>query len=202
MQLHALHATFILSSLLACAIFSAVELGAPHLRLDGQRPASLRGAAVSLRNLMLTSLVMHAPLPFPVNPADGTLRAGACILVWIVAADVWFGTLHRCMHMRWLYPLHRRHHTDTTPPTSVDTFACSCVEQLLVNGGSAMAGPLLFPGTVATTHAWIVIYVAGAVAAHSNLRWCGERHAVHHLYRNVNFGNGFFVVDRILNTRV
>ena len=189
---------FLAALVLSCTACTSLEMCAAQWRLKPEPPRSFKGVWCTTRNAILTVLFMHLPLNVPTEQSLGPLSCWR-VLAWVLLADFWFGAAHWCMHSRWLYALHKEHHTDTNPTTATDVLKCGLLEYGLVNMASVAIGPTVLPCTEAATAAWVAVATTAAVLAHSSLR-CSKKHYLHHTLHNVNYSTGMYVFDRIMGT--
>ena len=186
---------FLIAVFVSSVTATFTEMTAAHVRISGAAPAHFKGAKVTLRNvcIILTISSLHIPLP----TSDAYLLPP---LLWYLIAELWFALSHRMMHTPKLFRFHKQHHTDTSPPTATDALNCGLVELFFVNTLTVMLGPLLFPSTYWVTVAWICAAVYNAFWSHSNIRGKSDTHSLHHRYYYINFGTGFYILDRLMGT--
>lgn len=181
-------------SICGCTYF---EVCYPNLRISQESPNHYGGAESTLQNVCI--LLVLSCLQIPIPSSSAWLWP---IAIWYLLAEVWFALSHRLMHSRRLYRFHKKHHTDTSPPTACDVLNCGVVELFLVNIATVMIGPVLVPANYFTMCIWIAITTSQATLGHSNLIGQSELHSIHHARCNVNYGTGFYLLDRLLGTFV
>jgi len=116
-----------------------------------------------------------------------------------IIGDALFYTLHRALHHSWVYPyIHERHHQYSIP-IGCATFFAHPLEHILANVFPGIIGPLLTQCCFEGWCLWIGLITSTTVLAHSGILK-DKRHDLHHLYRRVNYGNGFYLLDRLFGT--
>ena len=88
--------------------------------------------------------------------APSLLSALTTLVVWHMLFDTWFYWCHRALHCRYLYKwIHKQHH-EFKAPTAVAALYAHPLEDIFVNMGSTVIGPILYPA-----HGWILlVYMA------------------------------------------
>ena len=145
----------------------------------------------SIDNLLLictTSLFLPDP-----PTGTGTLAPLVC---WTLLSEGLFTATHRMLHAPHLYKaIHKRHH-ENNPSSATACLDSHPVEFLLGNVSIVVLPMILVPGTRAVQLIWVFLAVANTIYAH------GTRgpHMIHHSQFNVNYGQGFYLFDRMLGT--
>ena len=124
------------------------------------------------------------------------------LLVYIICADFWFYTLHYLYHTNpYLYRIHKFHHRlrSTSAASALDAHP---IEHLLINLGSVSIGPLLWNCYIPTLQVWVFITTATSCLSHSGFKYnlVGSAHNLHHKLCKYNYGQGFYLMDRIFGT--
>ena len=188
---------FLVSMFASLCIFTFFEVVHPEYRISKQRPVHFNGAERTFQNILI--LLVPCCLQFDIPSSTATLWP---MMLWYFIAEIWFAFSHRLMHSRQLYRFHKQHHTDTYPPTSADVLNCGIVELFFVNVASILIGPLLIPADYVTICIWIFITCVNATIGHSHFIGPSEEHSLHHARRNVNYGSGMYLLDRLFGTYV
>lgn len=116
----------------------------------------------------------------------------------IVVTDGLFYYLHRLMHTRPLYPIHKQHHQYVSPFAAA-AIACHPIEHIICNVFPVMMAPVIVEMPAAATWIWYTIAILNVtVFSHSGynlpgIPTSGEAHDWHHLYMDEYFGaSGLF----------
>lgn len=161
----------------------------------------------ALRNQVLVTLpsVWLLGHLYPLHTAPFSVSV-ACIPLLIVATDLYFYALHRCLHTQLLWRHHKSHHTGRV--RCVKSLDADMPEHLVVNLGSFACGFVVSWVCFGFAFHWVVVCVWAAV---STLNVCyshcprlgGEdgAHVLHHKHLACNFGVGFYVADRVFGSK-
>ena len=125
------------------------------------------------------------------SPAHGIWQVPAAVLL----TDVLFYPLHRLMHTKLLFHVHRMHH-EWKKPIGVSALYASPFEHIVVN----MTPPLM-AGILVRMN--LVVFMFWAFAASANTVWSHayeNQHTDHHKLRTKNFGVGLMLMDRWMGT--
>ena len=122
--------------------------------------------------------------------------------ILVNGADIYFYCVHRLGH-RYFWKIHKIHHKgDNYAVKSLDTHI---IEHIFVNifSISYFIYLIYFMGFVINIyvlHLWIFIITINACLTHSENYNKYSNHLVHHKYYNCNYGVGFYLIDKLLNT--
>jgi len=127
------------------------------------------------------------------------------IPILIVSSDCYFYITHRPLHTKWLYHLHKSHHTgEVHVAKSLDADG---LEHIVGNLGSFISGIALlwYYGYIINIYIvsiWVGIATINTCISHSNKKCYLDsgNHLSHHKYRNCNYGFGIYLLDRLLGT--
>ena len=163
-------------------------------------------------DFVAVSAILHAGL-FDKTGGSFLLTLFASIM-WF---ELWFYALHRSLHTKRLYFLHRQHHVArVTSPLSA--FSASIGERLLLVGGLFLPVALASRFVPISLDALIAQYVLIAlinVYSHSNVElfpaWftrlklsklfaSTSAHALHHARHTGHYGHWVTIIDRLLGT--
>ena len=163
--------------------------------------------------IYVLSIVLGPRLSFA--PAEFSWFACCLYLVlYHVLFDTWFYWTHRALHHPSIYKyIHKQHHQFYIPVAIAAGYAHP-LEDLFVNAGSTVIGPLLFPSHVWTWAIYYAVRMHETVDAHSgfDFPWSpwhytgwfhggASRHDWHHSHQTGNYG-GFFFWDWLCGTDV
>ena len=124
---------------------------------------------------------------------------------YIFMTDVWFYTFHRLFHLNFFWKWHKEHHKNQINVLSIDG---GMIEHFLVNRMSVIVGPIItnklgYAMNIHSFYAWIIFVTANSCLSHiPNKKNIVNNviHENHHKYLWVNYGAGFYVMDKILGT--
>lgn len=117
------------------------------------------------------------------------------LLVWFILADIIFTITHRLLHTKKLYWIHKQHHTNN-PSYSTSTFDSHIVEFLFGNVCTGVLPMIIYKGTDTVQTLWITVAILNTVMSHT----IEGPHLIHHKLLRYNYGQGFYLLDRIFNT--
>jgi sterol desaturase/sphingolipid hydroxylase (fatty acid hydroxylase superfamily) len=136
---------------------------------------------------------------------NGIIGSIACLPLLVITGDIYFYTLHRLMHTRYLWPYHKLHHSDLVSVSkSLDG---GVLEHLLCNLGSFIIGFYI----LLQLNVIINMYVACAWTMVATINTCGSHssdigpydlgvHKKHHELLKYNYGTGFYIMDRLFGS--
>ena len=119
------------------------------------------------------------------------------LIIWILIADAIFTFTHMLLHTKYLYWLHKQHHSNN-PSFSTSTFDSHIVEYLFGNVSTGLIPMLIVPGSDIAQIIWLVGANINTVAGHH----MEGPHMVHHKLLKYNYGQGLYLWDRLLGTYV
>jgi sterol desaturase/sphingolipid hydroxylase (fatty acid hydroxylase superfamily) len=121
------------------------------------------------------------------------------IFLNIVFGEIWFYTLHRMLHTKYLYKYHKTHH-EIKDTVGLFALYAHPFDAIIVNMGSIYILHLLLRFSsvqiyLVGTYATINTIVHSHSSIHKNLS-----HQIHHLKFNVNYGLDLFM-DKLFHTK-
>ena len=160
----------------------------------------------SLKNQLLYTLPSSVIFfnYYPIQYGNFFLSIGY-IPVLIITSDCYFYVTHRPLHTKWLYHLHKHHHTGSIcVAKSLDAHG---LEHLFGNLGSFIIGVILlwhfgYIINIYIISSWVGLATINTCISHSNYQ-ChldSGTHFLHHKYRQCNYGFGLYLMDRITGT--
>lgn len=123
----------------------------------------------------------------------------------IILSDFYFYISHKPLHSKYLYNLHKHHHTGTL--CVAKSLDANGIEHIVGNLGSFMFGiyvlwylNIIINYYVIST--WVAFATINTCISHSNYKCSLDNgsHNNHHKYRNCNYGFGLYLMDRMMNT--
>ena len=112
-------------------------------------------------------------------------------LVFLFLADQWFYWIHRlCHYNKFIFKyIHSVHH-NWVHPISVSTLYVHPIEHIIINLGSFLIGPILFPTSPFFLYIWTAVSTLNSVLAHSGTKiiFDDSTHDIHHRFLIHNFG--------------
>lgn len=148
---------------------------------------------VSLGNQLMSLPIMLYLSPYCKN-TENIYSLSSNILLFVfytIIGDQWFYWTHRLMHCPLLYySIHYYHHY-WTYPIAISTINAHPIEHIIINIGSIVIGPLLYPCTDNILTIWIILTTFNAVSGHCGLHipyLSIENHDMHHRLLTCNYG--------------
>lgn len=114
---------------------------------------------------------------------------------WILLSELLFTILHRILHTKYLYFLHKQHHQNN-PSYTTSSFDASLFEFLVGNIGTGVLPMYLVYGSKIAQISYAIIVIYNVVLSHSQ----EGPHIIHHKLFNYNYGQGFYLFDRLFGT--
>ncbi len=147
----------------------------------------------SIQNLFILFCIICI-LPFDSIPSS-TDNQYTVLFVWFILADIIFTITHRLLHTKKLYWIHKQHHTNN-PSYSTSTFDSHIVEFLFGNVSTGIMPMIIYKGSDTIQTLWITVAILNTVISHT----IEGPHLIHHKLLRYNYGQGFYLLDRIFNT--
>ncbi|MEM9737487.1 MAG: sterol desaturase family protein [Bacteroidota bacterium] len=143
----------------------------------------------------LISFFFPKDYDFPKNECDNTWYVSFLRLFGIyLANEVLFYALHRLLHNKRLYCLHKVHHEWTTP-IGPAAFYCHPLEHIFVNIAPSVLGMYYTRSSKKLLLLWLTISMFHTNFTHSNFN---ARHEEHHQVGGGNYSGG--LMDRLFGT--
>jgi len=123
-------------------------------------------------------------------------------IFYVICADIWFFSLHiLCHKIPILYSFHKYHHRISST-SAVSALDAHPIEHLIINLGAVTIGPYLWIGNIKTIYLWIILTTLSTCLSHSGYKHflMGTQHNTHHIMSKYNYGQGTYILDRILKT--
>jgi sterol desaturase/sphingolipid hydroxylase (fatty acid hydroxylase superfamily) len=125
--------------------------------------------------------------------------------ILIISSDCYFYITHRPMHCKWLYHMHKHHHTGSV--CVAKSLDANALEHIVGNLGSFIIGILFlwYFGLIINIYivgGWVGLVTINTCISHSNLQCLLDsgKHLNHHKYLNCNYGFGLYLMDRLGGT--
>lgn len=166
-------------------------------RMQWPKDVGVKAAKRVLTNQFVYTSIYTIPFtyyPQPLPGWHGVWQMPAIILL----TDFLFYFMHRLAHLKYFYKIHSIHHTFDIP-IAVAALYAHPVEHMFVNVFTATAPLFIVRACPVVAFMWTAIASANTVVAHSANQKNGQ-HALHHRFRNCNYGVGLMLVDRIVGT--
>ena len=177
--------------------YNTMLMGKWHLKNNPtiKTPSNLlrayyRGIKLSLVNMVISAMILFLIL----RPPQGNVDIKKICMGW-VASEIWAWCSHKAMHTKWLYKYHKQHHLNLdTIATSLDGHP---IEHVIFNIGVVA----VFVIVAGNPLPLVVMAFAtlSSVTSHSGYSW-SLAHGIHHKIHNVNYGFGFYIMDRLTGT--
>lgn len=156
---------------------------------------------VVLENQLFVSLpfVLFFDTYFPFEKELSVIHIGWQVPCLLILHEIFFYHLHRLMHTKYLYKYHKQHH-QIRKLVGVGALYSGKVDHFLVNMLPVYLPPFLLNMNYLLILIWIIIATINTICIHSSYDYFDKRHEHHHVYLNVNYGIGFYVIDRLYGT--
>ena len=136
---------------------------------------------------------------------DNFLLSFGYLPILVVTGDIYFYISHRPLHTKWLYHLHKHHHTGSI--CVAKSLDANGLEHLFGNLGSFIIGVILlwhfgYIINIYIITSWVGLATINTCISHSNYQ-ChldSGSHFLHHKYRQCNYGFGLYLMDHITGT--
>lgn len=140
---------------------------------------------------VITSCIPYENVPCAIDPLHMVLT----LFIWTCIADLIFTSTHRLLHTRYLYWIHKQHH-ENRPSYSTSSFDAHPIEFLFGNVATGLLPMLIFEGSDFTQFIWIFGAVINTTIGHHK----EGPHLIHHSLLKCNYGQGFYIWDRLFGT--
>lgn len=160
----------------------------------------------SLKNQFLITLpTIYIALKYYPMVNNGIIGSIACLPLLVITGDIYFYTLHRLMHTRYLWPYHKFHHSDiVSVAKSLDADA---LEHLVCNLGSFVIGFYILSRLDIILNMYVICFWTMV----ASINTCGSHssggapydsgiHRLHHMKLTNNYGTGFYIMDRLFGS--
>ena len=170
-------------------IFTCLFFGLYEKKTEQRKVAFYRS---NLNIFMLYCISMCIPFNDIPTSESNTIYV---LVMWIFLADATFTFTHALLHTKYLYWLHKQHHTNN-PSFSTSTFDSHIIEYLFGNVSTGLIPMLLVPGSDITQIIWLIGANINTVAGHH----MEGPHMIHHKLLKYNYGQGLYLWDRLFGT--
>jgi sterol desaturase/sphingolipid hydroxylase (fatty acid hydroxylase superfamily) len=162
-----------------------------------------------LANKVISLLGVHAAVPDIIQ----SLPLAARVVLYLVLADFGHYWIHRLMHHRFLWSIHKWHHSPTHMSWAAGNRE-SLIDAILVNSAYAFFWPILGPVPAWLGALLLVFAILKNDWMHLNVRWSlpwleslvvtPRYHHIHHSAEPAHFNSNFAIVfsiwDRLFGT--
>lgn len=170
---------------------------------DSRKNGYKAGCISSLKNqifVTLPSLICLETFVPNAFTSNNFVRSFFLVPFYIVMTDIWFYGMHRLAHTKRFWKYHKKHHKFRMHiAASLDS---DMLEHFWVNQMSVLIGMILEyfwigPINIYVFYIWVVF-----VTYQNNLSHMENSilHANHHKYLKCNYGNGFYIMDRLMGS--
>ena len=117
----------------------------------------------------------------------------------IILHDFIFYHFHRICHSKLLFRFHKEHHK-LVVPVAIGGLYAGPIEHIFINTLPAFIPPKIINANYFVETLWIILATINVVMAHSGYKNFGDDHDLHHRKKNINFGLGLYICDRLYGT--
>ena len=119
------------------------------------------------------------------------------VVWWSFMSEFIFTILHRLLHTKQLYWIHKQHHKNN-PSFSTSSLDCHPLEFFFCNTLSIALPIYMFPASNIIGLLWIIFVTVNTCYAHHT----EGIHMIHHKKFRYNYGQGSYALDRLCGTYV
>lgn len=124
------------------------------------------------------------------------------IMFYVIINDIYFYITHKIFHRKFLYnKIHLFHHR-VYFTSAVSALDANFIEHLLINLGSFIIGPLLWPCNLNIILFWTFLATFNTCLSHSGYNIISYDHYKHHINKNVNYGGGIMIIDYLVGSKI
>jgi sterol desaturase/sphingolipid hydroxylase (fatty acid hydroxylase superfamily) len=165
-----------------------------------------KSVMLSLKNQLLYTypsiciLFIYYPISY-----DNFLFSFLYLPFLVASGDIYFYISHRPLHSKLFFKFHKHHHTGIIHVAK--SLDADGLEHVLGNLGSFLCGILVLQYFEHTINIyiiclWVCMVTVNVCISHSNNKCDIDNglHKTHHKKLNCNYGNGFYIMDRIFGT--
>jgi len=161
---------------------------------------------LSLKNQLLYTLpTIYILFKYYPISYDNFLFSFLYIPILVITGDIYFYISHFPLHTKVLFKYHKTHHTGTTHVAK--SLDADFMEHVFGNLGSFICGILILKYfnhviNIYILGLWIGIITINVCTSHINGKSSLNNglHKIHHNKLNCNYGNGFYIMDKIFGT--
>jgi len=154
-----------------------------------------------LNQLFITLPSMTSLLSFYPIEVNNWLISIAFIPCCVILGDIWFYIIHRLLHSKLFWNYHKFHHKfPVHVATALDAHP---LEHFTGNLLSIGLGPLCLllytPMNIYILNLWVFLTTLNSCKTHCPY-FHNSLHLNHHHFLKCNYGFGFYIIDRLMNT--
>ena len=117
------------------------------------------------------------------------------VVWWSLMSEFIFSILHRLLHTKKLYWIHKQHHKNN-PSFSTSSLDCHPLEFFFCNTLSIVLPMYMFPASGIIGLLWIIFVTLNTCYAHHK----EGTHMIHHRRFKYNYGQGSYMLDKAFGT--